>query len=80
MEERRDFARFEKCAHCELAGFCRGCPAVAAGASGGNMYAADPQCWKQTDMDAPNPFAKSLRGGDSPAHSKQSEKPQEVAA
>ena len=89
MEERRDFARFEKCAHCELAGFCRGCPAVAAGASGGNMYAADPQCWKQIDMDAPNPFAKSLRnglrGGDSPSiavptHSKQSEKPQEVAA
>ena len=74
MECHRDFARFEKCAHCELAGFCRGCPAVAAGASSGNMYAADPQCWKQVDMDAPNLFAR-----DRPSTQKH-EKTQEAAA
>ena len=45
MEEYRQFDRFEKCAKCELTGFCRGCPAVAAGYTG-NMYAPDPQCWK----------------------------------
>ena len=47
LDEYRDFDRFEKCSKCELAGFCRGCPAVAAGYSGGNMYAPDPQCWKE---------------------------------
>ena len=48
MESRREFSKFEKCSRCELAGFCRGCPAVAAGYTG-NMYAPDPQCWKQVD-------------------------------
>lgn len=46
MEEYRDFARFEKCAKCELLAWCRGCPAVASGRDG-NFYAADPQCWKE---------------------------------
>ncbi|OHD27797.1 MAG: radical SAM/SPASM domain protein, ACGX system [Spirochaetes bacterium GWB1_59_5] len=40
------YQRFEKCSKCELLRFCRGCPAVAHGATG-NMYAADPQCWKE---------------------------------
>ena len=34
MEEYRDFARFEKCAKCELLAWCRGCPAVASGRDG----------------------------------------------
>lgn len=46
MEAYRDYARFEKCAKCELLAWCRGCPAVANGHSG-NFYAADPQCWKE---------------------------------
>ena len=45
METYRDFGRFQKCSRCELLRFCRGCPAVAYGNTG-NMYAADPQCWK----------------------------------
>ena len=47
LDSYRDFDRFEKCSHCELLGFCRGCPAVSAGYSGGNPYASDPQCWKE---------------------------------
>lgn len=47
MESYRDFDRFEKCSRCELLGFCRGCPAVAAGYSNGDPYAPDPQCWKE---------------------------------
>lgn len=47
MERYRDFAHFSKCAACELLAWCRGCPAVASGASG-DFYAADPQCWKDT--------------------------------
>lgn len=46
MEAYRHYERFEKCADCELAGFCRGCPAVAHGTTG-SFYAPDPQCWKQ---------------------------------
>jgi radical SAM protein with 4Fe4S-binding SPASM domain len=46
MEEYRDFDKFEKCSKCELRGFCRGCPAVTYGYTG-NMYAPDPQCWKE---------------------------------
>lgn len=45
MEEKRSFEKFEKCADCELFGWCRGCPAVSYGYTG-NMYSADPQCWK----------------------------------
>ncbi|MFV0518866.1 MAG: radical SAM/SPASM domain protein, ACGX system [Lachnospirales bacterium] len=46
MEKYRDFNKFEKCAKCELYGFCRGCPAVAYGYTG-DMYSSDPQCWKE---------------------------------
>lgn len=42
----RIYENFEKCSKCELLRFCRGCPAVAAGYHG-NMYAPDPQCWKE---------------------------------
>ena len=49
MEGYRDYHRFEKCAKCELLAFCRGCPAVASGKNG-DFYAADPQCWKEVDM------------------------------
>lgn len=48
IEEFRDFDKFEKCNKCELRGFCRGCPAVAYGYMG-NMYASDPQCWKEVE-------------------------------
>lgn len=48
MEEKRKFGKFEKCSKCELFGWCRGCPAVTHGYTG-NMYAADPQCWKEVD-------------------------------
>ncbi len=47
MDEYRIYERFEKCSKCPLLRFCRGCPAVAYGYSGGNMYAADPECWYQ---------------------------------
>jgi len=46
MDAYRVYEKFEKCAKCELLRFCRGCPAVAAGYHG-DMYAADPQCWKE---------------------------------
>ena len=46
MEAYRDYERFEKCSKCELKAWCRGCPAVASSTSGGDFYAADPQCWK----------------------------------
>ena len=46
LEEYRQFDKFEKCGKCELRGYCRGCPAVTFGYTG-NMYAPDPQCWKE---------------------------------
>lgn len=46
MDKYREYEKFEKCAKCELLRFCRGCPAVAKGYHS-NMYAPDPQCWKQ---------------------------------
>ncbi|NCB94251.1 MAG: radical SAM/SPASM domain protein, ACGX system [Clostridia bacterium] len=45
-DEFRQYEKFEKCAKCELLRFCRGCPAVAYGYHD-NMYAADPECWKE---------------------------------
>ena len=48
-EQYRQYDKFEKCAECELLRFCRGCPTVAAGYHG-NMYAPDPQCWKEAIM------------------------------
>ena len=46
LEEYRQFDKFEKCSKCELRSYCRGCPAVTFGYTG-NMYAPDPQCWKE---------------------------------
>ena len=48
MEAHREFSKFEKCNRCKLRGWCRGCPAVAAGCTG-NRYAPDPQCWMEVD-------------------------------
>ncbi|MDD3028173.1 MAG: radical SAM/SPASM domain protein, ACGX system [Erysipelotrichaceae bacterium] len=48
MEAYRQYDKFEKCAKCELLNFCRGCPAVAYGYTH-DMYAPDPQCWKEID-------------------------------
>lgn len=45
FDKYRVYENFEKCAKCELLRFCRGCPAVAYGYHG-DMYAPDPQCWK----------------------------------
>ncbi len=45
MEQYREYDKFRKCAKCELKAWCRGCPAVASGATG-DFYAPDPQCWK----------------------------------
>lgn len=46
MDTYRQYDSFEKCSKCELLRFCRGCPAVSFGYTG-NMYAPDPQCWKE---------------------------------
>lgn len=46
MERYRNFQDFSKCSKCELLPYCRGCPAVAYGATG-SFYGADPQCWKE---------------------------------
>lgn len=48
MDFFRQYDKFEKCSKCELLRFCRGCPAVAFGSTG-NMYAPDPQCWKEIE-------------------------------
>lgn len=45
MGRYREFDKFEKCSHCELLRFCRGCPAVAFGYTGSHLC-SDPQCWK----------------------------------
>ena len=47
FEVYRDYDQFQKCSKCELKAWCRGCPAVASSTSGGDFYAADPQCWKE---------------------------------
>jgi radical SAM/SPASM domain protein of ACGX system len=46
LQAMRTIANYEKCSRCELARFCRGCPAVAYGAHGSG-FAPDPQCWKE---------------------------------
>jgi radical SAM/SPASM domain protein of ACGX system len=46
----REYEKFEKCSKCELFQLCRGCPAVTFGYTG-NMYAPDPQCWKEIKED-----------------------------
>lgn len=47
LEDYREYDKFAKCSKCELKAWCRGCPAVASANSGGDFYAADPQCWKE---------------------------------
>ncbi len=49
MDTYRRYDEFEKCAKCELLRFCRGCPAVTHGYNG-NLYNADPQCWKEVTV------------------------------
>jgi radical SAM/SPASM domain protein of ACGX system len=46
MNYYRQYDKFTKCSKCELFGVCRGCPSVTYGYTG-NMYDADPQCWKE---------------------------------
>ena len=45
MEQYRNYNEFQKCSKCELLPYCRGCPAVAYGATC-SFYGSDPQCWK----------------------------------
>ncbi len=45
MNAYRQYDKFTKCSKCELKRVCRGCPSVTYGYTG-NMYDADPQCWK----------------------------------
>jgi radical SAM protein with 4Fe4S-binding SPASM domain len=47
----RQHEKMEKCAHCELLRFCRGCPAVAYGYYH-SFFAPDPQCWKEVQIPA----------------------------
>ena len=47
LEDYREYDKFAKCSKCELKAWGRGCPAVASANSGGDFYAADPQCWKE---------------------------------
>lgn len=46
MEAYRAVEKFDKCSRCPLKYICRGCPAVAYGYTH-DMYAADPQCWRE---------------------------------
>lgn len=47
LNELRKINDIEKCGKCELLSNCRGCRAIAYGASNGNYFAKDPQCWKK---------------------------------
>ena len=46
MNAFRQYEKFTKCSKCELKGVCRGCPSVTYGYTH-DVYAADPQCWKE---------------------------------
>jgi len=46
----RNVEYFHKCRVCELRQYCRGCPAVAAGAHAGSCLSPDPQCWIDPGM------------------------------
>lgn len=45
LNEMRDIHRIEKCGGCKNVSNCRGCRAISYGASGGDYFAKDPQCW-----------------------------------
>ena len=47
LNKMRNIQLYEKCRLCELLQYCRGCPAVAAGANEGDYLSPDPQCWKE---------------------------------
>lgn len=47
LNRMRNVDLYEKCRLCELRQYCRGCPAVAAGANEGDFLSPDPQCWKE---------------------------------
>lgn len=49
LNQLRNVNLYEKCRFCELRQYCRGCPAVAAGANNGSFLSPDPQCWKVID-------------------------------
>ncbi len=51
LNQLRNVNLYEKCRLCELRQYCRGCPAVAAGANDGAFLAPDPQCWKAVDKE-----------------------------
>jgi len=53
LDHYRDIGKLEACSKCPLLCYCRGCPAVAYGFSGGNFFASDPQCW-QSFADIPS--------------------------
>ncbi len=44
LEHYRNWGQIEKCKDCKLLNYCRGCRAVAYGATG-DFLATDPQCW-----------------------------------
>lgn len=49
LNEMRETERIENCGDCVNHSSCRGCRAIAFGASGGDYFAKDPQCWKCTE-------------------------------
>jgi radical SAM protein with 4Fe4S-binding SPASM domain len=51
LNQLRNVNLYEKCRFCELRQYCRGCPAVAAGANDGSFLSPDPQCWKVIDRE-----------------------------
>ncbi len=53
LNQMRNVELYEKCRLCELRQYCRGCPAVAAGANEGDFLAPDPQCWKELSTSEP---------------------------
>ena len=48
LDQLRNVNLYQKCRSCELRQYCRGCPAVAAGANEGSFLSPDPQCWKES--------------------------------
>lgn len=50
LNKMRRVEEMEKCGHCELLNYCRGCPAVAYGVFE-NYHAGDPQCWKEVNKE-----------------------------
>lgn len=49
LENLRCIEQHEKCSHCPLFLYCRGCPAMAYAVMG-DYFAGDPQCWLEVDQ------------------------------